>query len=301
MSREYGRLVPAVSTGSAGSARPKVAGIVGTPRQVASSLSPAIHNAAFRELGLDWVYITLGMDEASLIDGLLGLVAGGVKGMNVTMPHKVNALPALDSLSKSAARIGAVNTIEVVDGRMTGHNTDGQGLVRFLERDAGASIKGSVVLVIGAGGSARAAVDGVAQAGAAKVVVVARDLASARALASLKAESVFELASFDQAGDEVSGADIIINATPVGQKGEALPFSVDHISSEAVVVDLVYRPPVTPLIEAARSKGAVAHSGLGMLLHQAALSFEIWTGLEPPMESMSAAALAELASGEPSA
>lgn len=270
-------------------------GIVGSPAQVASSLSPAIHNAAFEAVGLNWAYLCFGMEPATVVKGIRGLFAGGVRGMNVTMPFKVTALEAMDVLSESAERIGALNTIEVRTGRLVGWNTDGEGLVRFLRMDAGAVIQGAKVLVVGAGGSARAVVFALASAGASSITVVARDRERARELEQLAGRAKFAASSLAAVeGGTVAGADIIVNATPIGQSGEEPPIPPTGIGRDAVVVDLVYRPAVTPLIEAARSRGALAHSGLGMLLHQAALAFEIWTGLPPPMDAMSAAALSAL-------
>lgn len=274
---------------------PEVAGIVGSPAQVAASLSPAIHNAAFRALELDWVYLAFGMETEWLLRGISGLSACGVRGMNVTLPHKVAVVQAMDSMSESAERIGAVNTIEVRAAGLVGWNTDGEGLVRFLRMDAGASIEGARVLVLGAGGSARAVVFSMASAGAAEITVLARETNRAQALESLVDSADFRTGPLqDVPGAVIKQADIIINATPVGQALEHPAIPAEHIRPGAVVVDLVYRPAITPLIEAARSRGAVAHSGLGMLLHQAALAFEIWTGLPPPMDVMSAAALAGL-------
>ncbi|MGI8426944.1 MAG: shikimate dehydrogenase [Actinomycetota bacterium] len=277
------------------SAAAKLTGIVGSAAQVAGSLSPSIHNAAFNALEMDWEYRLFGMDSASAVKEIRNLVSGGVRGLNVTLPHKVLAMEAMDELSESASQIGALNTVEVRGDRLVGWNTDGEGLVRFLRMDVGAKLEGAAALVIGAGGSARAAVFALATAGAASVHVLARDQAKAAALVSLADGASFEAACLGRySAERVEQADVIINATPVGQAGEQAAIDVALIRPDAVVVDMVYRPPVTPLIEGARSRGAIAHSGLGMLLHQAVLAFEIWTGVQPPIDVMSAAALAEL-------
>lgn len=221
--------------------------------------------------------------------------------MNVTMPHKVAAMEFMDEISDTAARIGALNTIEVRGDLLIGHNTDGDGLMRFLSLDIGAELAGSRALVLGAGGSARATVAALAEAGAGEIWVVSRDPSKAQGLEYLAGNAVFQAGPLDgEAGRLVGEADVIINATPLGQKMEEPAVSTDKIRPETVVVDLVYRPPVTPLIEAARAQGAIAHSGLGMLLHQACLAFKIWTGVEPPMEAMSAAALGALTSSNES-
>jgi len=274
---------------------PKLTGIVGSPSQVAGSLSPAIHNAAFKALKMDWEYRPLGMDSPGVVTGIRDLFAGGIRGLNVTLPHKVAAMEAMDELAESALQIGAMNTVEVRGDRLIGWNTDGDGLVRFLRMDVGAMLEGARTVVIGAGGSARAAVFALAAAGSASVKVIARDKTKAASLSPLAHASLFEACALgDYRPETIEEADIIVNATPVGQAGEPAPIDVTLIRPEVVVVDMVYRPPVTPLIEGARSRGAIAHSGLGMLLHQAVLAFEIWTGVQPPIDIMSAAALAAL-------
>lgn len=254
-----------------------------------------MHNAAFKDLDMDWVYLPFGPTPGDLESAIRGLAAAGVRGMNVTMPHKVPAMAVMDVLAPSAQRVGALNTIEVRGGELIGHNTDGDGLVRFLERDVGVAPAGARAVVIGAGGSARAVVSAFGAAGVAHLCVLARDPAKAEALRPLAAGVEFEAVDLAEAGTRVAQASVIINATPIGQANEAPVIPVEAIDRSAVLVDLVYRPPVTPLIQAARSRGAVAHSGLGMLLHQAALSFEIWTGVGASLEAMSAAALWELA------
>jgi shikimate dehydrogenase len=266
-----------------------MAGIIGGSEQVARSLSPVIHNAAFKAMGLDWRYVgfPVAADPAAAVKGL---AQAGVRGLNVTMPHKSSIFDALDELAPGVESIGAVNTVEMRDGWTVGHNTDGVGLLGFLTRDLGARIAGASVLILGAGGSARAAVDALSKAGAASFTVMARDESKAAALAKLCGSARFEVIGFGASGDAVEGADVILNATPLGQKGEDLPIPAGAIRTDSIVVDFVYSPPVTPLVDLARRKGAVASSGLGMLLHQAAISFEIWTGVKPQLGVMSAAA-----------
>jgi shikimate dehydrogenase len=275
----------------------RLAGILGGPEQVTLSLSPAIHNAAFEALEMDWIYLPFGTSPQHLGSAIRGLAASGVRGMNVTMPHKVAAMEVMDEVSDTAARIGALNTIEIRGDLLVGHNTDGEGLMRFLNLDIGARLSGSRALVLGAGGSARATVAALAEAEAGEIWVVARDASKAQGLKDLAGNAGFQAGPLDEEAEWMVGeADVIINATPLGQKLEEPAVSPARIRPGTVVVDLVYRPPVTPLIEAARAQGAIAHSGLGMLLHQASLAFRIWTGVEPPMEVMSAAALGMLTS-----
>lgn len=273
----------------------RLTGILAGPEQVTHSLSPAIHNAAFAALGMDWIYLPFGVRPQLLAGAIRGLAAAGVRGMNVTMPHKVAAMEVMDEVSGAAAHVGAINTIEVRGDTLIGHNTDVEGLIRFLRLDAGVDPNGCRVLVVGAGGAARSTVAALAGAGADEIWVVARDASRAKELKLLAGNASFRAGTLGRKAERlVRQADVIINATPLGQKGEHPAISPDNIRKETVVVDLVYRPPNTLLIEAARARGAVAHGGLGMLLHQAALAFQIWTGADPPMEVMSAAAMAEL-------
>ncbi|HYR62199.1 MAG TPA: shikimate dehydrogenase [Actinomycetota bacterium] len=275
-----------------------VAGIVGGPRQVARSLSPAIHNAGYEALGLDWVYVGFPVDAMGAQDAvatLRGLGNAGVAGFNVTMPHKLAAARAVDHLVGQAAVVGAVNAVEVSGSELVGWNTDGEGLASFLTREAGVEIEGRSLLVIGAGGSARSVVSGLVLAGADRVTVAARDAARAAALQPLAGEASFgvQVLGFEAAtavAAAVAAADIIVNATPVGQEGEAPLIPVEAIHPGAVVVDLVYHPLETPLVLAASRAGATAFGGLGMLVHQAALAFEIFTGRSAPLPAMWAGA-----------
>jgi shikimate dehydrogenase len=269
-----------------------VAGVVGGPRQVARSLSPAIHNAGYRALGLDWVYVgfPVAAQGADAVAVLRGLGGSGVAGFNVTMPHKLAAAEAVDRLAGQAAVVGAVNAVEVTGGELVGWNTDGEGLASFLVRETDTDLDGRSVVVIGAGGSARSVVSGLVLAGAGRVTVLARDPERAAALAPFAGEAPFQALPLSSAGVAVAGADVIVNATPVGQEGEAPLIPVDAIRPGAVVVDLVYHPLETPLVQAASRAGAKAYGGLGMLVHQAALAFEIFTGRSAPLEAMWAGA-----------
>jgi shikimate dehydrogenase len=252
------------------------------------TLSPAIHAAAFEALGLEWVYLAWPVRPAALDAALDGLRALGCAGANVTMPHKETALAHLEELSSHARAIGAVNTIEFRGDHLVGHNTDVYGFIRLLETDAGVAAAGKHALVLGAGGAARAVVTALEQLGAKGIDVAARDPNAAKAVAAL-ATSGRGLEWADTA-DVAPAAEIVVNATPLGTNGEELLVDVPWRAGQ-VVVDLVYDPPWTPLVAAARSGGAGAWGGIGMLVHQAAGALRLWTGLEPPLEAMSAAAL----------
>jgi shikimate dehydrogenase len=270
----------------------RVVGIVGGSSQVRESLSPAIHNAAFEALDLDWVYVPFPVESGRLEDAVKGLVASGVAGFNVTMPHKLGVAQMATRLEGPASRIGAVNTVMVLDGALVGYNTDAEGLRRFLQRDVGFEVVGRSVVVIGAGGAARSSVAALSDDGAARITVLARNPTAAAELAPVAGDIPFDALSFSDGEGSVASAALIVNATPVGQQQEELPVVPGAISSGSLVVDLVYHPAVTPLMKTARERGAAAFGGLGMLVHQAALGFQIWTGRKPPMAVMSAAAMA---------
>ena len=263
-------------------------GVIGWP--VEQSLSPVIHNAAFAALGLDWAYVPLPVGPDSLLTAVAGLRALGFAGANVTMPHKEEAASACTVLSEDAELVGAVNTLVVGADGWEGHNTDVAGFGRFLAKDAGFDPGGRSALIYGAGGAARACIAAVVRAGSGTVNVVARHRARANLALAMGESLGGDVRTANWHAEAPAGADLVINATPV--HGDLLPLPPLHAGQ--VVVDLLYRPTVTPLVARAREAGASAFTGLGMLLHQAALSFELWTGQPAPLDVMSAAALAEL-------
>jgi shikimate dehydrogenase len=268
--------------------------VIGHP--VGHSLSPVMHNAAFRSLGLDWVYLAFDVAPGDAAAALAGMRALGIEGLSVTIPHKEAMAQAVDVLSPLAETLGAVNTvIRDPAGRLRGENTDGPGFLRSLREDEGFDPGGRRCLVLGAGGAARAVVKALADAGATEVVVAGRTRTRVQSVAALAGECGRVGVAAD-AGE----ADLVVNATPLGMVGEAtlgqLPVDPAHLGPGQLVVDLVPNPAVTALVEAARERGAVAVNGIGMLVHQAALAFRMWTGQDAPVAAMSAAALAELAS-----
>lgn len=271
-----------------------VVGIIGWP--VSHSLSPAIHNAGFAAAGLDWAYLPLPVRPEWLQPALIGLVPLGFAGANVTMPHKTEAAELIQHRSDDATLLQAVNTIAVRGGELEGHNTDVAGFDRFLRRDAGFDPAGRSALVYGAGGAARACALALARAGLAGLTVAARDEARAAPLVKM-VEALEVPVTLIRPGDtgELT-PDLVVNATPVGGRDaeQVLP-SLPHLGSGVLVIDLLYDPPSTDLQRRAREAGATAFGGLGHLLEQAALSFELWTGQPAPLEVMSAAALASLA------
>ena len=268
-----------------------VVGVIGWP--VTHSLSPAIHNAAFAALGLDWVYVPLPVAPGSMRAAADGLVALGFRGANVTMPHKTESAELADELSDEAQRLDAVNTFVVAGDRLLGHNTDAPGFDRFLRRDAGFEPQGRTALLYGAGGAARAVALALGLAGVQVLQVAVRDPGRAADLiGSIEATGMrVEVVAFDAA--EGLRADLVVNATPLGADGRSCP-PMPVLDDGVLVVDLLYTPTQTPLQIAAREAGAEVFGGLGMLLHQAALSFELWTGTPAPLDVMSASALSIL-------
>ena len=268
----------------------RLAGVIGDP--VRHSLSPLLHNAAFAALGLDWAFAAFPVRAGAGAAALDAMQALRLEGLNVTMPLKGEVADAVDRLAPSAAALRSVNTVVWVGTELVGESTDGPGLVAALRADEGFDPAGRRCLVLGSGGAARAVVHALATAGAARVVVAARRPEAAAAVARLAGP-----VGATGGPEAADGADLVVDATPVGMPGHdpGPPVDADRLGPGQLVVDLVYDPPRTPLLDAARASGAAASNGLGMLLHQAALSFRLWTGEDSPLEAMSAALVAELA------
>jgi shikimate dehydrogenase len=271
--------------------RTTLAAVIGDP--IRHSRSPQILNAAFAATGLDWVYVALEVGEGRVPAALEGVRAMGIAGLSVTMPHKTAVAaylgrtgdPAGDDLSPEARRLQAVNCVANRDGALIGHNTDGAGFVASLRADAGVDPAGARCVVLGAGGAARALVLALAGAGAAEVAVVNRTASTAEAAAALAGECG-RVAGPEQVGV----ADVVVNATPVGMDGESLPLDPGLLRHGQLVADIIVEPVETPLLREAALRGARTLGGLGMLAHQAATAFEIWTGRPAPVEAMVAAA-----------
>lgn len=280
---------PAPSGRIAGSTR--TVGVIGWP--VDHSLSPAIHNAAFAALGLDWVYVPMPVPPGRVRAAIEGLRALGFAGANVTMPHKSSAADAVEELSDDARLLGAVNTIVVGREATSGHNTDVYGFDRFLRGDAGFDPEGRTALLFGAGGAARACALALARGGLAGLTVATRDPSTTDGVRSSLEGFGTAVSAVRLADAATETADLVVNATPLGAAGESLPLPV--LGPRVVAVDLLYRPSSTPLQTAVRGAGGRAFGGLGLLLSQAAIAFELWTGQPAPLAVMSAAALAELA------
>ena len=262
-------------------------GILGRP--VAHTLSPAMHNAAFRQLGINAVYVAFPVfDLTGAVAGLRGL---NLAGVSVTLPFKEEIIPLLDELDPRAAQIGAVNTVVNRNGHLVGHNTDWWGALTALK--AKTAIAGRHFLILGAGGAARAIAFGLMEAGG-QVTLTDLDAARATALAEDLGAAAIALNALGQCP-----ATGLINATPVGMEPrvEEIPLSPDLLSRFTLVMDIVYRPLQTRLLREAQNRGCATIDGLQMLIHQATAQFELWTGLAAPLETMSRAAYAALEEG----
>lgn len=271
--------------------------MIGDP--VGHSLSPVLHNAAFAALGLDWVYVAFPVAAGNGADAVAAMRTLGVAGLSVTMPHKAAVAGAVDRLTPIAKRLGVVNTVSLSasTGETVGDNTDGDGFVDSLRVDEGWDPAGRRCLILGSGGAARSVAPALAAAGAADVAVLARRPDTADEVAAL-AGDVGRAAAGPH---EVAKADLVVNSTPVGMvtHDDELPLGVapDHLGPGQLIADLIYNPPLTPLMSVARRRGALAVNGAGMLLHQAGRQFQSWTGKRPPLEAMSAALLAAVGPG----
>lgn len=271
----------------------RVTGIIGHP--LSHSLSPQMHNAAFRSLDMDWVYVPFPVRPEKLGRAVRGLEALNVRGVNVTIPHKEAVIEYVDELHETASLIGAVNTLEFDDGTVRGYNTDADGCLRALEEVT--SVRNSSVLILGAGGAARACAFRLALAGASGILILNRTPERAHSLAGDIGEKLgFDVSSggYDLIPEAAVDADIIIDTTPVGMHphtdDEAL-VTAELMHEGMVVYDLVYNPVRTVLLREAEKASAVPVSGLKMLVYQGAESFRIWTGRKAPVNVMEEAVL----------
>jgi shikimate dehydrogenase len=263
------------------SGRTRLAAVIGSP--VRHSRSPAIHNAGFAAAGLDWAYVALEVAPGRGADAVRAARVLGLGGLSVTMPHKADAATACDELTPSAAALGSVNTVVVRDdGSCLGDSTDGEGFLRSLA-DEGLDPAGRSVLLLGAGGAARAVAAALVGRGA-RVGVAARRAEARDALVA----AVPGTRAVEWPASGPAAADIVVNATPIGM-GDDGGLPVEPATGQWIV-DLVYHPLETPWLRRARTIGAPTVGGLGMLVHQAALAFEQWTGVPAPLDAMRAAA-----------
>jgi shikimate dehydrogenase len=270
------------------SGKTQVYGIFGYP--VEHTFSPGMHNAAFAHIGMDACYVPFAVPPDRLAEAMQAVLPLGIRGLNITVPHKEKVIPLLDELAEDARLIKAVNTIEVSKGRLIGHNTDGRGFLRSLREETAFRPKGKQALIIGSGGAARAVGFSLALAGAREVLVSDTDHEKAVRLArDIRERTPARTGAVKIADvpDAMAAVPCIINATPMGlKKTDPLPVPRKHIRAGQLVCDLVYNPPATGLLKAAATQGAATLSGIGMLLYQGVIAFEIWSGRRAPVAVM---------------
>jgi shikimate dehydrogenase len=264
----------------------ELVGVFGYP--VAENPTGVMQEAAFAALGLNWRYLTIEVKPEALPDAMRGLRAFGMRGINLTIPHKVAVLPLLDEISPDAAMIGAVNTVRREGDRLIGENTDGKGFMRGVREEAGIDPKGKRIVVLGAGGAARAITVELALAGAAELVIVNRSIERGETMVKDLVSRTGANACFEP----WSGAyhishevDVLVNATSIGlfPDVDAMPnVTLDNARPGLLVCDVVPNPPETRLIRMAQAQGLQVLTGLAMLVYQGAIGFKMWTGQEAP-------------------
>lgn len=277
----------------------KYAGLIGYP--VAHSLSPRIQQAAFDEYGIEACYMLWETLPEALPARVASLRVSDIIGANVTIPYKAKALALVDELDTLAVRVGALNTIVNRDGRLIGYNTDVQGFIRALAESAGHLLSGEKnrhAVIIGTGGAARAAALGLLENGfedlvllgrtEAHLIQLQRDLQRIATLSNSAAHIRARRFGSSDLATLFARTDLLVNATPVGlyENDAPLPLDVTLLPVTAVVMDMIFNPPVTPLLRTAAAHGCQTINGLSMLLYQGALAFELWTGRDAPVAAM---------------
>lgn len=266
----------------------KLLALIGDP--VGHSLSPAMHNAAFAVDGLDYVYVALNVRADNLPVAVRGAAALGLRGFNVTMPHKQAMVSLVDELDEGAGISGAVNTVVIEGQKLRGFNTDGPGMIEAC-REAGIRLEGQGVLLLGSGGAAASIAAAFCDEGIGELHIVNRNPAHAGTLAD-KLRGAGKKAEIEvhptEALDGTVHAPIIVNATPLGMRdGDPLPIPPEYLDGNTALVDAVYRPGAeTALVRQARERGATVVTGQRMLLYQGVLAQKLWTGRQPNVEAM---------------
>ncbi len=270
------------------SGKTKIIGIFGNP--IEHTLSPAMHNAAFNTLGLDMSYVPFRVLPEDLPDAVRAVRSLNLLGVNITVPHKENVIPLLDEVDKEAEFIGAVNTVVNNDKKLKGYNTDGRGFMRSLLEE-GISVDGKDIIIIGAGGASRA-ISYYLSEKSSRLFLYDLDRKKTEKLAS-DLKKIRRNIFIPENISDVAKPFMIINATPLGLKpSDPLPFNQDHVTPDMVICDLVYKK--TKFLQEADKKGSRTIDGSGMLLWQGVLAFELWTGIQPPVDVMRQALLSRI-------
>lgn len=268
----------------------ELVGVFGQP--VAENPTGVMLEGGFAACGLDWRYLTMEVSPANLADAFRGLRAIGMRGVNLTIPHKVAVIPLLDEISREAALIGAVNTVVHRDGKLIGENTDGKGFLRGLRQDGGIRPAGKSVVILGAGGAARAIAAELLLAGVAHLHIVNRSEARVTAMVDhLKAGTGKDISFEIWSGTYLvpSDVDVLVNATSIGlypHVHDMPDVSLAAAKRDLLVCDAVFNPPLTPLLALASDRGMPILDGLSMLVYQGVIGFELWTGEKAPETAM---------------
>ncbi|MFC2034083.1 shikimate dehydrogenase [Chloroflexota bacterium] len=278
------------------SSKTNICGLIGDP--VEHSMSPIMHNAAFRELGIDYLYLPFRVKKENLLRAIEGMRALNIKGLNVTIPHKVEVMKCLDKLDPLAEKIGAVNTIVNDNGSLTGYNTDASGFLQTL-LEKGVNPEGKKVVILGAGGASRAISFILADKGA-KLIILNRllELEWAEKLAD-RISQVFNMEvptkemNKENLEEALNKADILVNTTSVGMSPDIskTPIDADLLKPGLIIFDIIYNPIKTRLVKEAEATDLETIGGLDMLVWQGALAFEKWTGQKAPVELMKTEAI----------
>jgi shikimate dehydrogenase len=267
----------------------ELVGVFGHP--VSENPTVVMQEAGFKALNLNWRYLTIEVYPKDLSAAIMGLRALNMKGINLTIPHKVEVLKYLDEVKPDAALIGAVNTVVRIEDKLVGENTDGKGFMRSLTQDSKVNPNDKKVLMLGAGGAAKAIAVELALAGVQQITILNRSSERGMVLTELLNSKTSVKAAFIKWQDTYSiprDTDILINATSIGlfpNASEKPDINYDSICSEMVVCDVI-PTPITPFLKEARDRGAKVVDGLGMLVYQGAIGFKLWTGLDAPVEVM---------------
>ncbi len=264
----------------------KILGVLGNP--IEHTFSPQLHNTISKYLKVDAVYIPFKVERQDLQDAVKGLKALNVAGFNVTIPYKKEIMKYIDENSREALIMGAVNTVKNIDGRFYGYNTDGEGFARAFKEETGTDFKGKDVVILGAGGAARAIATKVAIEGAKNIHIINRTPERAQEIAELINNNIRRIVdaydSKDDAAVEVfRKSDVIVNTVPLGMYPDTDAVPVDErydFSGHQVVYDTIYNPPKTRFLSLAEKKGCKTVNGLGMLFYQGIFAYEIWTGIK---------------------
>lgn len=272
-------------------------GVIGNP--IRHTKSPIMMNRAFRETGINGVYTAFHVTSERVADFAAGVRAMGIRGVNVTIPHKLDIMSVLDEIDLGAKAIGAVNTIVNEDGRLIGYNTDGIGYVRSLKEEAEPELAGKRIVVIGAGGASRGIVYALSNEKPAHITIANRSVERAKELAdAFQDQADIEAIANENLQAACMQADIVINTTSVGMfpNTDETPIDVGWLKSGAVASDLIYNPIKTKFLQQAEQHGCRIHGGLGMFIYQGAYAFEYWTGKPAPVAAMRETVLSALRS-----